>query len=233
MALNRTLEQMREATYRFANVQGTTARLRHPESDVNDAVLRALGSLHRKLTSAVGDERFLSTDTFDTEAATTVYALPSNFDHLLSIDILASGRRSWLHAFETSERALLQDPGAAYMGLPIAYRLRGTNIELLPAPTDAYTVRLFYVPTVSQPTDDATTFDTISRLDDYVIAYAARILATKDKAWDLVAECRNVCGELEGEISELSRNRDKNSPPRVVDVLGFNRYGRHGHRRRL
>ena len=226
MALNRTLEQMREATYRFANLQGTTARLRHPESDVNDAVLRALGSLHRKLTASVGDERYLATDTFDTEDAVTVYGLPSDFDHLLSIDLLASGRRTWLHAFEASERALLQDPGEAYSGIPIAYRLKGSNVELLPTPTDEYTVRLFYVPTVDQPTDDIDTFDTISRLDDYVIAYAARILATKDKAWDLVAECRNVCNELVEEIAVIGRARDKNSPPRVVDVYGSSRFGR-------
>lgn len=231
MALTRTLEDMREATYRFANVQGTTARLRHPAADVNDAVLRALGSLHRKLTAAVGDERFLSTDSFDTESGVSTYALPSNFDHLLSIDMLADGTRRWMHAFEASERAQLTSPSEAYSGIPVAYRLKGANLELLPTPTGEYTVRLFYVPTVSQPTSDATTFDTVSRLDDYVIAYAARILATKDKAWDLVGECRTVCGELEEEIAVIGRNRDKNSPPRVVDVYGTDRYGRRSWRR--
>jgi hypothetical protein len=231
MALTRTLEQMREATYRFANVQGTTARLRHPESDVNDAINRALGSLYRKLTEASADQRFLASASITTEDQTSTYALESDFEHLISVDLLANGVRTWLHGFEPSDRALLTDPSEAYSGIPLVYRLKGANIELLPTPTDEYTVRVWYVPTVTQFTGDAQTFDTINRLDDYVIAYAARTIATKDKAWDLVAECRNVCNELGEEIAVIGRNRDKNSPPGITDIYDFNRFGRRTHRR--
>lgn len=231
MALTRSREDMREAAFRFANVQGVTARLRHPTDDGDDAVNRALGSLYRKLNEANSDQRYLASTNVTTSSGQSVYSLPSNFDHLISVDMLANSMRTWLGAFEPSERARLTDPTIAYTGIPIAYRLEGGNVELLPTPRDSYTVRLWYVPTSPQLTQDAQTFDTVSRLDDYVIAYAARILATKDKAWDLVAECRNVCTELLEEIALIGRRLDHNSPARITDVYEHNRFGRHNRSR--
>ena len=56
-ALNKSLLEMRNGTRKFANVQGTTALARHPDADVNDYINRALGSLHRKITTALPDQR--------------------------------------------------------------------------------------------------------------------------------------------------------------------------------
>lgn len=226
MALNRSLAQMRDGARKFANVQGTTALQRHPDADVNDYVNRGLGSLYRKLTEAVPDQRFLATTTVTTTAGTSTYALPSDFDHLISIDLTASGVRSWLIAYEMHERPALVDPSATYTGIPFCYRLRGANLELLPVPGDDYTSVLWYVPAASQLTSDAQVFDTVSRLDDYVIAYAARLIAVKDKAWDLVAACKDVEMGMAEEIGFLARSRDKNSPSRIVDESQYDRFGR-------
>ena len=73
---------------------------------------------------------------------------------------------------------------------------------------------------------DAQTFDTTSRLDDYLVAYASRLVAIKDKNFDLVAVCKDMLAELDGEISALARNRDRNSPPRIVDVRQADPWGR-------
>jgi hypothetical protein len=226
VALTQTQEQMRNGVRKFANVQGTTALLRHPDADLNDYINRALGSLHRKLTTALPDQRILSSTTITTESGVSSYGLPALFDYLISVELLAHGHRSWLTAYEMFERPVLVSPDQPTDGIPIAYRLRGGNIDLLPTPLDGYSVLLWYVPAATQLTGNAQTYDTISRLDEYVIAYAARPIAIKDKNWDLAAACKAIIDELTVDIEVLARNRDRNSPPRIVDVYQTDRWGR-------
>src|SRR5688572_29968878 len=111
MGLNQTQEQMREGVRKFANVQGTTALLRHPDADINDYINRALGSLHRKLTTVLPDQRILATTDFDTEDGVTTYALPAGFDHLISMELSANSHRTWLPGYEMQERPALMAPG--------------------------------------------------------------------------------------------------------------------------
>lgn len=227
MALNRRLDEIRDGVRRFSNTQGTTALLRHPDVEVNDYVNRALGSLYRKLTTTLPDQRYLSSTTITTVDGQATYALGVNFDSIISIDIQAEGRRYWLQGYEMPERPLLTDSSAPTQGVPYSYRLRGSNIELLPVAQDAYTVTVWYVPTTTQLASDSATFDTISRLDDYLIAYASRLVAIKDKNWELAAACKDMLVELDGEIAALARNVDRNSPPRIVDQYqGVDRWGR-------
>jgi hypothetical protein len=226
MALTKELQEIRASVRKFANVQGTTALLRHPDADLNDYVNRGLGSLHRKLTTAMPDQRFLASTTFETEEDVSTYSLPAGFDHLISVELTVDSRRSWLTAYEMHERATITSPDLPSEGIPYTYRLRGANIDLLPIPEDVYDVLVWYIPTTQQLASDAETYDTISRLDDYVIAYAARPIAIKDKNWDLVGVCKDMMAELDGEISVLARNRDRNSPPRITDVYLADRWGR-------
>lgn len=235
MALTRTLAQLRADVRKFANVQGTTALQRHPDADVNDYINRALGALHRRLTAAQPDQRYLSSTSASTSDGTSTYSLPADFDHLISVDLTANSVKRWLVAYEMHERAGLTSPDTDFVGIPFSYRLRGGNIEFLPTPeSDDYTYTLWYVPTPRQfatSGDDAQTFDTVNRLDDYIIAHAAKTIAVKDKQWDLVGECRNVLAEMEAEIAVIGRGRDQNSPPRIVDEMLADRWGRR--RRRL
>ena len=224
--LTQTLAQLRANVRLFADVGGTTALLRHPDANLNDYINRALGSLHRLLTAAMADQRILSTTPITTEDAITTYSLPTDFDHLISADLYADGVKTWLHGYEMHERPLLTDPSQSYSGIPLGYRLRGQNIELLPSPTDGLTVTLWYVPTAAQLTGDASTYDTISRLDDYIIAYAARFIGVRDKNADLVAACAALVSELREEVQMIAVHRDKNSPPRPVDEHVLGRYGR-------
>ena len=56
---------------------------------------------------------------------------------------------------------------------------------------------------------------------------AARFIAIRDKNTILVGLCDELIGELREDIARVARNRDKNSPPRVVDERRANRYGRY------
>lgn len=225
MALTQSLSQMNANVRKLADIEGTNALVRHPDADVNEYVNRGLGALYRLLMQAMSDQRYLSSTTITTASGTTVYALPADFESLISIDLTANGTKAWLISYEMHERAALTDPSAAYTAIPFTYRLRGGNIEYLPTPGGAYTSTLWYVPSAPQLTG-AQTFDTISRLDEYVIAYAAKLVGTKDKNWDLVGECRTTLGELTADVLAAGRARDKNSPSRVVDETFANRWGR-------
>jgi hypothetical protein len=232
MPLTQQRSDIRTNVRRYANVQGTTALLRHPDADLNDYINRALGSLHRKLTASLPDQRYLASTTLTLTAGVSTYGLGVGFDSLLSLELTALGHKSWLSdKFEFSERPALTDSGAPTQGVPYAYRVEGSNIELLPIPQAAYTVLVWYLPTATQLSSDAATFDTISRLDDYLIAYAARLIAIKDKNLDLAAVCKATLDELDGEIAALARNVDRNAPPRIVDAYRTDRWGR-GHRGR-
>lgn len=231
MALTQTLEQIRTNVRNFADIAGTSALARHPDLTINDYINRALASLYRILTGALPDQRYLSSSTITTVAGTSLYNLPADFNHLISLDLTANGTKVWLEAYEMHERALLTDPASTYTGIPYTYRLRGssaggTQIELLPTATAVYTGTLWYVPDPSQMSTDASTFDTISRLDEYLIAYAARIVFVRDKKPDMVAVCKDMIEELRRDVQTIARSRDKNSPSRPVDETLANRWGR-------
>ncbi len=217
MALTQTREQVRDNVRRLTDTRGTSALVRHPNTDLNEYISRGYAALRRKLDVIVPDQRFLSSDAITTASGTTTYALPADFDHLVSIDMLANGCLTWLTGFEMSERAGLANPLSVGTGIPTTYRLRGSNIELLPTPASAYTVTLWYVPSATLAAADATTFDTIIRLDEYVISFAALLVAVRDKNWNLVGECRTAMATLDPELEAIARSRDKNTPSRITD----------------
>lgn len=226
MALTQTRLQVRDNVRRLTSTGGVAALARHPDADLNEYINRGYAALYRKLTVIVPDQRFLSSQAIPTVASTTSYALASDFDHLISADILANGRLTWLVGFDPSDRPALADTNNISTGIPTTYRLRGSNIELLPRPSDVYTVTLWYVPTVAQFTADGNTFDTVVRLDDYVINYAGMQVAVRDQNWQLVSACRAAMAELDPELEAISRSRDKNTPSRIVDEMGGHRVSR-------
>lgn len=232
MALTQTREQVRDNVRRTADIRGTNDLVRHPNTDLNEYINRGYAALYRKLTFALPDQRFLSSEAIATVADTEAYSLPADFDHLISVDISANGALTWLTSYEMNERPALADPTAGGLGVPTAYRLRGSNIELLPSPGGVYTVTLWYVPSATTFSADADTLDTIVRLDDYVISYAVKQVAVRNKDWTLVAECRQSMADLDPELEAIARSRDKNSPSRIVDEMLTNRWGRRSSRTR-
>lgn len=231
MALTQTRTQIRAAVRRFTDTGGTNALVRHPDADLNDNIDRALGSLHRALSEFMPDQRLLSSSSIALTSGTATYSLPATFDHLISVDLSANGHKSWLVGYEMWERPGLTSPDAQTTGTPVTYRLRGSSIEYLPPPSGSYTSVIWFVPTPTQFTLDADTYDTINRLDDYLVAYASQFIAIKDKNGELLGMCRSMMAELRDDIATVARNRDKNSPPRVVDEMVANRWGRRPRRR--
>lgn len=225
MSLNRTIDQMVKATRQAANVQGATALQRHPQADLFDYVNRGIAALDRLLKLADNGQRFLSAHTFETSSGLELYELPSDFLSLISLSGDIDGALRWFTSYEHNERPSLADKNAGWSGAPLHYRLRGGNISLLPVPAATYTLTLWYAPAPSALTTGQT-YDTIARLDDYIVNYAARIIAKKDSNWELYDRLGAELAEMRGEIEALGRSRDQNSPARIIDVAVRDRFGR-------
>lgn len=230
MALNQTQAQIAANIQKLADVQGTNALLRHPLADIYEYINRGVGAFHRLVSETNPDQRLITSSTVTTSSGTATYALPSDFDHMVSFDLTANGTKVWLQAYELHERPMLTDSSSSYAGIPFTYRLQGANIELLPTPTGVYTGKLWYIPAPTMLATDgsaaSTNIDTINRLDEFLIYFGARLVATKDKNWDLANECTQRLQEMTPEIQAIARSRDKNSPPRIVDEMLTNRWGR-------
>lgn len=226
MALTQTIDQMETSVRLLTDTLGTNALVRHPQSSVFEYINRGIAALYRILTEAAPDQRALASSVVTMVSGTAVYPLPATFDHLLSVDLTANGSKRWLTAYALSERPMLTDPSNASGGVPLFYRLQGaSSVEYLPTPTSAYTSTLWYVPAVAQLTTGQT-FDTIARLDEYIIWHAATQLAARDKNWDLCDRCKQWMAEMRTDIQAIARSRDKNSPPRIVDEQLATRWGR-------
>lgn len=231
MSLNQTQAQILANVREFTGTAGATALARHPNANVYDYINRALGSLHRVMTECGLGDRFLSSTTISiTTADGATYALPATFDHLISVDLVANGVRSWLSAYEMNERPELINPISSYSGTPLTYRLRGSNIEYLPTPQGTFTSTLWFTPTptnwATDGSDATSVWDTINRLDEYIIAYASIPIFFKDKRLDLHQSCRDIVASLTDEVRGLAHARDRNSPPRPIDDTPRDRWGR-------
>lgn len=217
MSMTRTIDQMVSAARKAANAEGTTALQRHPDADLFDYVNRGIAALYRLLTRIDAGQRYLSSTTISTVAGTETYSLPADFQHLVSLGGEVNGAQRWLVPYNMNERPYLVDDNAGWQGEPFHYRLRGSNISLLPVPQDAYDLTLWYTAAPSTLTTGQT-FDTIARLDDFVVLYAAKLIALKDKNFDLHAVLDADLQQMRGEVEAIGAQRDHNHPQRITDV---------------
>lgn len=225
MALTRTIDQMVDAIRRATNTQGATAAQRHPDAELYDYANRGIAALDRILKLVDAGERYLSSTTLTTGNGQELYLLPSDFLHLVSLSGVINGRARYLTAYAENERPGFADQNAGWTGEPLRYRLRQGNISLLPVPAGSYVLTLWYAPAAPTLTSGQT-YDTIARLDDYIVSYGSKELAKKDQNWNLHDRLVAELAQMKGEIEAIARNRDKNSPSRIVDTSSRDRFGR-------
>lgn len=225
MALTRTLAQMEDRVRYTCDVGGTSGIARHPQAVINDLLNIGVAKLSRLLREACPDMRFLASNVIALANGVSLYALPTDFLSLISVELVAEGHRTWLTSFELAERAQLTDPLQSYTGVPYGYRIEGGNIEFLPIPQSAsYTAKLWYVPHTTELAGVAA-LDTVDRLDDFPVWDACLAVCERDRLWELHDRLQGRMQALEGDIRVLARSRDINSPARIVDAQTPDRFG--------
>ncbi len=227
MSITQTLAELTTNVRRTTDTLGTSAAARHPDANIYDAVNRGIAALHRKLTQTIPDQRSLSSYSGSLTAGTSTVALStisSSFERLISIELTANGSKHHLTRYQMQERPGLLSP-TGQRAQPQHYRIIGSNLEFLPTPDSAYTILVWYVPDASQLTAGGS-IDTIARLDDFIIWYASREIATRDSKWQLIATLDQRLREISADIETYGRNRDMQEPPSIINERAMDRYGR-------
>jgi len=209
---------MRDAVRRSADVIEFTDK--HPDTRINDLINQGLGALSRLCRTTNPEFQPVASTTIPFDGLATAFGLPSNFRTLLSVEYSGdSGARKWLEPFERFEHAVLSDPDTTSASTSAGgYRLLGTNLEFLPRPPSGHSALVWYATTVTQLAADASPFDTMERLDTYVIWWAAREIAADRENWERHDRLSSKLGELEADIRILARSKDLSIPKRIVDL---------------
>lgn len=218
MALTTDLEDMRVAVQRTADVVAFTDK--HPVERINDLINQGLGALSRICRTTNPEFQPIASSPITFDGVATAYPLPVNFRSLLMVEYIDDeGRKRWLTPHNFNERASLTTPTVQADSLrATSYRLLGTNIEFLPRPPDDHSARIWYATTVTQLTQDAQAWDTMERLDSYVIWWAAREIAMEREAWERHDRLSQKLSDLEADIRILARSLDLSTPTRVTEL---------------
>lgn len=217
MALTTTQEEMRDAVRSTADVVAFTDR--PTNARINVLLNQGLGALSRICRTTNPEFQPVASTTITADGVATSYALPANFRSLLSVEYTADSKKAWLTPYEPHERAsLTTSEVVAASQRADCYRLIGTNLELLPRPPINHTALVWYATTVTQLTANGSTFDTMERLDVYVIWWAAREIAMEREAWARHDRLTTKMQELEADIRILARSLDLSHPSRIVDT---------------
>jgi hypothetical protein len=218
VALTTDQQTMRDAVRRTADVVAFTDK--HPDSRINELINQGLGALSRLCRTTNPAFQPVASTIIPMDGAATAYGLPVNMRSLLSVEYTGdSGFKSWLTPFEPFERSALTDPETTEASVrAYAYRLEGSNIEFLPRAPAGHSALLWYATTMTQLTGNNSQFDTLDRLDTWVIWWAAREIAMEREAWERHDRLGQKLAEMSDEIRILARSQDLSHPHRVVDV---------------
>lgn len=221
MARSRTLTEIADEAYRFADAVGMTDR--HPRADVVRWCNKGLAELYDLLVAAKGLDWFRASTTITLVAGTTDYALHAAFYQLLGARV--SGGAALL-PFPEGQSAELRDAYVQGASSPRYYQLAAANITFLPVPASG-SVILDYVPAFTDLADDGVaTFDGVNGWETYGSLFAARLMSVKDSDETKVAMLGAETNAMVGRIRGLARQRDPSAAGRVKDVRGQEAHSR-------
>lgn len=212
MARSRTLADMRSDVRLRADVVGVQFVT---DAEINEYLNQSIAELYDKLVGARGHEYYATEQTIPTTGS-EVYSLPSNHYETLYVELDDGGTRQRLGTYSFHERAKLIGTSALSPGRPIAFRLIGTGISLLPAPSSGYTVRHWYVPACARLTLDADTFDGIDGWEEYAIWRAVAYVQQKEQLDTSFA--LSFVAAIGQRIDRLAPFRATQNTERVTDV---------------
>lgn len=158
-------------------------------------------------------------------SGTESYALPSDFSHMLRVELLYQGTTDWrpLQQFNLSERS----DWNWYTPTKLFYRYRvmDTKIYLAPIPTESATLRLWYVPVPPALSADIDTEDFIFGWDQFVILDCLKKHAIKEEsdASTIIADRQDVLER----ILERAKVRDYGNPNTIRDTEREEFYARY------
>lgn len=211
----------------------------------NTYINQAMFELYDLLITSYEDYFIATPASFTTTGNTNTYALPdgittfqdnsganfvaSPFYKLIGVDLAinnasVNGAYVTINKFNFIDRNTYVYPnsgGSIYGVFNMRYRVMGTNIQFIPTPTGNQTVRLWYIPKLTQllQDTDVTTIG-VSGWLEYVIVRAAIYALTKEESDTSGLEKQIIF--LKQRIEETAVNRDAGQPDKISDTRSTN-----------
>lgn len=191
------------------------------EALVNTWLNLAQREVQKRLLQA-GQNWYMKPVQTTTVASQADYVLPSDFlvEHRIEIVISGTGvneNRQPLEAITLNQ----QDQVSIGLGVPTNYYIKKDRVTLSPTPQQAYTMRLYYSPRVSDLTQDTDTFDVPEQFVEYVpIVAALNGFIKDDRAPDNLLIKKK---EYEDLLKQSAVGRTQDSSRRVVSRNTFDR----------
>jgi hypothetical protein len=227
VATTMTLAQLRTAIRQRADMVNSTFI---SDAELNSYINQSYFELYDLLVQKYGDNYYVASPLqFDCDGSSQQYALPNgtNYDgadpfyKLLGVDLQLGNQQDsfvTLKPFNFSDRNRYAVPNfQSFYGVTnLRYRLNGDNIWFTPIPASNQTIQVWYVPRLTQLTDDADTCDGISGWTEYIICDAAIKCLTKEESDPSVFMAQKQA--LIQRIEAAAENRDAANPATVADT---------------
>lgn len=214
------------------------------DTELDHYINQSFGELQDQLVKAYDDHYFLDGYDFDTVSGQKDYSLPSDFYKLGGVDVIEGGEVYSLSKFNFQERSFYDSSYAVVnAGAPyFKYNLIGDEIRILPEPTAAHTMKLWYTKRLSSLSNDSDSMSSVIIQDwseflllDVAIKMLSKKLinsAEPQKVQAALGELTNQKFTQQARLLEIAQNRDWGQPCTITDVRKtsslYGRYGRYG-----
>lgn len=209
----RTLLALRDRCKQRANMENSSFV---SDSEWNGYINYSISELRDTIASKVGDDYYATSQTYTLDNQNETYALPADFYKILWVEILANdGYYYKMRRFELSE--MNSNANVVTFAIPdIKYRLRGSNIWFNPlSALGGRTVRLWYVPLLTELSADGDTVDGFNGWDEFIVLKSARKALVKEE--QDVSQVDAELAVLYQRIEAMAENRDQAQPMRIQD----------------
>jgi hypothetical protein len=165
------------------------------------------------------------------DAQTSLIAKP--FYKLLGVDLgLDNAQNAWVTLkkfdFIARNRFVYPNISSTFLGVfNLQYRIMGNQIEFIPTPSSAQTIRIWYVPRLTQLLADTDIMDGVSGWTEYVVVDAAIKALNKEESDTTALQMRKAA--LLDRIQSTAMNRDQGAPDTISDTRTWSeRWGGYG-----
>lgn len=191
------------------------------DAEITEYINQSIAELRDLIISAQGPEHWLSTQTINTVAGTTKYALASDFYELVAGRVTSGSRwkaRLVSATIDDFDRVVSGSGWGWYAldGADIAYRIQGDNIQFMIPPESVYVVTLHYIAAATRLSGGSDTFDGFNGFEEWVILDAAiKCLQKEESDISFLVGQRE---KIEARIARMAGRRDAGGPSRIRDT---------------
>jgi hypothetical protein len=151
------------------------------------------------------------------------YPLPSDFAHVISVDIaISSSCVITATQFQEEQRNVFKfyPVGAWIWNQPVYYQIQGPNIVFIPGPIGNFNIQVNYcpiAPTLARPLDS---FDSINSWEEFIVLDVAIKLLIKDGQTDIIPLLQGRLEQQRARIKTLVPKRDMQQSEMVHEAGG-------------